>query len=86
MSDWFGKQCKFQCCQWEENEQTGGPKFRESLPALIFCNHTKNPEDTEGNCREKICPLGLIDIKKILEFENGLSEIITKVRFVDEKQ
>ena len=25
--------------------------------SLSFCNHPKNPDDYEGNCQEKICPL-----------------------------
>jgi hypothetical protein len=24
---------------------------------LSFCNHPKNPDDCEGNCQEKLCPL-----------------------------
>jgi len=24
---------------------------------LTFCSHHKNPDNCEGNCQEKICPL-----------------------------
>jgi len=57
MSEWLGKGCKYQCCQWEENEETGGPNYKDNLPTLIFCNHPENPEDTEGNCTGENCPL-----------------------------
>lgn len=57
MSEWFGKKCKFQCCQWEENEETGGPDFKESEPCLVFCNHGQNPDNFEGNCNRGLCPL-----------------------------
>jgi len=57
MSDWFGKGCRYQACQWEENEKTGGPNYREFLPTLIFCGHKDNPKDTEGNCQAAICPV-----------------------------
>lgn len=57
MSNWFGKNCEHQACQWEQNEETGGPDYKECTPVLIFCGHDDNPEDTEGNCREAICPL-----------------------------
>ena len=50
VSDWFGKGCKHQCNKWEDSDH-------ESLPVLTFCNHSDNGEETEGNCREKICPL-----------------------------
>lgn len=57
MSNWFGKGCEYFCGQWEENEITGGPDYKEYAPVLVFCNHPSNPEDTEGNCRRAICPL-----------------------------
>ena len=56
MSDWFGKGCKHQTCQWEDDERTGGPDYEECTPVLIFCDHDDNPENTEGNCRTSICP------------------------------
>jgi hypothetical protein len=59
MSEWFGKNCKFQCCQWEENEETGGPHYKESEPCLVFCNHGQNPDNFEGNCNRTICPLAV---------------------------
>lgn len=54
---WFGKECEFQCCQWEENERTGGPNYQEAHPTLIYRRHEDNPEGSEGNCRLKICPI-----------------------------
>ena len=57
MSKWFGKGCGFQCCKWEDNEETGGPEYKEAHPVLIFCNHINNPDDHEGNCTDKLCPL-----------------------------
>lgn len=57
MSDWFGKLCEHQCCQWEETELTAGPEYSEAHPVLIFCDHVNNPDDYEGNCTEKLCPL-----------------------------
>lgn len=55
-SDWFGKGCEHQSCEWEDDERTGGPNYKECTPVLILCGHDDNPEDTEGNCRENICP------------------------------
>lgn len=52
---WFGKECGFQINRWED-EYTN-PNYKESVPILVFCNHPDNPEDTEGNCHPKICPL-----------------------------
>jgi len=57
MRNWFGKGCEHQICQWEENERTGGPNYKDAHPLLIFCNHPDNPEDTEGNCQKSQCPL-----------------------------
>jgi hypothetical protein len=50
MSNWFGKGCIHQKNKWEDSD-------RNSLPVLTFCNCPDNPEDTEGNCRESICPV-----------------------------
>ena len=54
MSDWFGKNCKYQCCVFEKYldgvEDT-------SMYELVFCNHIDNPDDCEGNCRKEWCPL-----------------------------
>ena len=57
MIKWFGKGCGYQCCRWEENEETGGPDYKEARPALVFCNHKQNKNDFEGNCNERLCPL-----------------------------
>ena len=53
MANWFGKGCTHQCCRWEENEETGGPDYQETLPVLIHCGHDPNPEESEGNCSER---------------------------------
>ncbi len=53
---WYGKGCIHQCCQWEDNEETGGPDYKEAHPALIFCNHKSNADDREGNCSVEQCP------------------------------
>jgi len=54
---WFGKGCIYQVNQWEREEVLGNPDYMETEPVLTFCNHRFNPEDTEGNCREHICPI-----------------------------
>ncbi len=54
---WFGKGCGYQCCQWEETEETGGPEYKEAYPVLIFCSHPNNPDNYEGNCTDTLCPL-----------------------------
>lgn len=56
---WFGKRCEHQCCQWEDNEMTGGPEYKEDYPTLIFCSHTSNTDEYEGNCQPHLCPLNL---------------------------
>jgi hypothetical protein len=56
MSTWFGKGCPKQICQWEENEVTGGPNFRENTPALIYCSDPRNRNRYEGNCFKENCP------------------------------
>jgi len=55
MSAWFGKDCKYFCGQWEENEITGGSDYKEYEPVLTFCNHESNPDKYEGNCNERLC-------------------------------
>ena len=57
MRHWFGKDCKYLRAQWEENEVTGGPDYKEFEPSLVFCTHPGNEYDYEGNCRVSICPL-----------------------------
>ena len=29
----------------------------EESICVCFCNHSENPDEYEGNCQEKICPL-----------------------------
>jgi hypothetical protein len=48
--EWWQIRCEYKCCQWA----TGESELSE--PTLMFCTHEKNPEDSEGNCRENICP------------------------------
>ena len=52
---WYGKGCEHQCCQWEGNEMTDGPNYKDGFPSLIFCNHEDNPDDSEGNCNRELC-------------------------------
>lgn len=52
--NWFGKDCKYLCAQWELGES------EDNEPVLVFCNHGDNPEDCEGNCRAKVCPLNYL--------------------------
>ena len=47
------EKCEFLSAQWENEDS----KRNGCQPVLTFCNHKNNPEDTEGNCREDICPL-----------------------------
>jgi hypothetical protein len=54
--EWFGKYCYYQICQWEENEITNS-NYKEEEPVLVYCNHPDNPDDHEGNCNFKLCPL-----------------------------
>ena len=30
--------------------------------AIVFCKHEENQENTEGNCRDRICPLKINEI------------------------
>ena len=39
------------------SENIEGEGHTENDVSLVFCGHAKNKEDTEGNCREEICPL-----------------------------
>ena len=57
MKNWFGKGCKYLSAQWEDNEVSGGPDYKEYEPAIVFCNHPDNSQDVEGNCSITNCPL-----------------------------
>lgn len=57
---YFGKDCEHLAVQWESSEEMGGQYWVDQFPVLNFCNHSQNPEDTEGNCRKEICPLGCV--------------------------
>lgn len=50
---WFGKGCVYFSGYWEM-----GDDCYTSAPVLVFCGNLRNVEDTEGNCRPDICPLG----------------------------
>ena len=39
------------------SENIEGEGHTENDVNLSFCSHPKNPNDFEGNCQEKICPL-----------------------------
>jgi hypothetical protein len=63
MGYWFGKGCTYQQCKFE-GQYTDEHRYEEdrSQPVLIFCNHQHNPQDNEGNCFKKICPLPIKEI------------------------
>jgi len=42
-----GKQCEHYTFQRDRNEWM----------AIEHCSHPNNPENTEGNCKESLCPL-----------------------------
>ncbi len=75
MSKWFGKGCEHQACQWEENEVTGGPDFKEAEPTLIFCTHKGNADECEGNCKSSLCPLGSISNDRMAQLKSELASI-----------
>lgn len=56
MSNWYGKDCKHQICQFEGWYTEYGYEQDKSSPVLVFCNHKNNKHDHEGNCCEKWCP------------------------------
>ena len=39
------------------SENIEGLGHQENDVNLTFCIHVENPDDYEGNCQEKICPL-----------------------------
>lgn len=64
MVNYFGKDCEYFGGWWEGNEITDGPGYEErSKPELVHCDHEKNASDCEGNCCEKLCPLGKRETK-----------------------
>jgi hypothetical protein len=40
-----------------QSENIEGLGHTEDNVNLTFCNHPKNPNECEGNCQEKLCPL-----------------------------
>lgn len=40
-----------------QSENIEGLGHSEDDINLTFCNHIKNPDNCEGNCQEKWCPL-----------------------------
>lgn len=61
---WFGEKCKHQICRYETDcfgEQD------KSYPVLIYCNHSDNKMDCEGNCNKTLCP-------KLERLQDGLLE------------
>lgn len=56
--DWFGKDCKHQCCQFEKD---GEGVEDTSSPLLVYCKLLGNTNhDHEGNCTLELCPLGTL--------------------------
>lgn len=60
MSEWFGKNCEYQICQYEGWYTQDGYEEDKSEPILIYCNHKNNIKDCEGNCRKNLCPINKI--------------------------
>jgi len=46
--------CPFFIWTSEDIEREG---HAENDVSLSFCSHPENPDDYEGNCQEKLCPL-----------------------------
>ena len=53
---WFGYGCVHQICQFEGWYTEDGYEEDKSQPILVFCNHENNPDDSEGNCNDRMCP------------------------------
>ena len=51
---WFGKGCKYQANIWER--ECVILKYKEYTPISTSCTHDCNLVNTEGNCKEGICP------------------------------
>lgn len=75
LGNWFGKDCVHQVCQFESWYTEEGREEDRSQPVLVYCNHHENPNDTEGNCCEKLCPLNIAPVKRIVQisFAGNLS-------------
>lgn len=42
---------------WVSENVEGLGQCEENDVNLVHCTHHNNPEDCEGNCQEKLCPL-----------------------------
>lgn len=82
MEYWFGKNCRHQGCVWEDNEITGGPDYREYTPVLIHCGNVKNPDECEGSCNKKLCPIGGMDWDKALDI---IDMAISSLKYCEDK-
>jgi len=61
---WFGRVCGLLKSRWESPQpEPNRYGYVDEEPILKFCDHPNNPEDTEGNCRPDICPIGLKESK-----------------------
>lgn len=55
---WYGETCIHQVCQFEMDSMGIEDK---SEPVLIYCSHSENKMDCEGNCMPKLCPIRMSD-------------------------
>lgn len=51
--NWYGKNCEHQNCLFDRKR---GATPANSTPDLIYCDHPRNPDEYEGNCRKDVCP------------------------------
>lgn len=42
---------------WQSENIEGCGRHEENDVNLTYCDHIDNPDDYEGNCQEKYCPL-----------------------------
>jgi len=56
---YFGQGCKHFSGRWDDEfiYKREGIDYKQFIPELVYCNHPKNKEDVEGNCRKELCPL-----------------------------
>ena len=58
LSNWYGKGCDNQICQFEGWYTPEGYEEDRSEPVLVFCKAQEGTEhDHEGNCQPEWCPL-----------------------------
>lgn len=53
LEKWYGEKCEHQICKFE---QDCFGEFDKSYPLLVYCNHSNNTSNCEGNCNSTLCP------------------------------